>query len=92
MRIFAVAFVMTVCVTLPQASTAEDLSQPSQKVSQSPVEIELSQLLQKLGINLIAKAHAAECTEEGETCASNEQCCSGLVCTGGPPATCTVED
>jgi len=42
--------------------------------------------------DLISKAHAAECTDEGETCTSNEQCCSGLECTGGPPTTCTAED
>jgi hypothetical protein len=49
-------------------------------------------LLQKLGINPIAKAQAAECTDEGETCTSTEQCCSGLECTGGPPASCVPED
>jgi hypothetical protein len=52
----------------------------------------LPKLLRTLGVDLIPGAHAAECTSEGETCTSNEQCCPGLECSGGPPATCVEEE
>jgi hypothetical protein len=63
----------------PQAAHSHAATQPSG-------------LLQRLGIGLIPKARAAECTREGETCTSNEQCCPGLECGGGPPATCLTEE
>ena len=90
--IVAVAFIF--CVGLPQASSAES-AKPEQLreagTGPSP-RGQLPDLLRRLGSNLISKAQAAECTAEGETCTSNEQCCPGLECTGGPPATCTTED
>ncbi len=92
MRILVVAFLA--CVALPQSSSAEDLtSVPSREKATGPsVKSQLPKLLRELDVNLISKAHAAECTEEGENCTSNEQCCSGLECTGGPPTTCIAED
>jgi hypothetical protein len=94
MRILVVAFAFLACAALPQSSSAEELtSVPSRERPTGPsAKSQLPKLLQGLGVNLISKAHAAECTEEGEICTSNEQCCSGLECTGGPPTTCTAED
>lgn len=68
------------------------MMQPTPNAAHSPARSQLSDLLRQFGIGLIPKARAAECTEEGETCTSTEQCCTGLECTGGPPATCTSED
>ena len=94
MRIPVFALALTVWCIFPQASYAEDPTAPlSRSVAARPsFKSELTELLDRLGINFISRAHAAECTEEGETCTSNEQCCSGLECTGGPPTTCTPED
>lgn len=94
MRTQLVALVLVVGVALPMSSWAEDLT-PTRPAQGAPPHIAANQqagLLQRLGFNPIAKAHAAECTDEGETCTSTEQCCSGLECTGGPPATCVPED
>jgi hypothetical protein len=88
MRILLVLLAVTICVVLPRASSAEDRlpATLAEKVSQLP------KLLRTLGVDLIPGAHAAECTSEGETCTSNEQCCPGLECSGGPPATCVEEE
>jgi hypothetical protein len=93
MRGQLVALVLVVGIVLPMASRAEDSPpRPAQGTSSHTAGQQQAGLLQRLGFNPIAKAHAAECTEEGETCTSTEQCCSGLECTGGPPATCVPED
>ncbi len=94
MRKSVVAFAFLACAVVPQVASAEDSTSvpPGQKAAGPLVKNRLPKLLQEFGVNLISKAHAAECTEEGETCTSNEQCCSGLECTGGPPTTCTLED
>jgi hypothetical protein len=94
MRKLVVAFAFLACAVLPQAASAEDSISvpPGEKTTELSVRSQLPKLLQGYGVNLISKAHAVECTEEGETCTSNDQCCSGLECTGGPPTTCTAED
>jgi hypothetical protein len=91
MRVLLVALVLLVGIALPKAPAAEapTSARPAERTTPQSVT---SQLLEKLGINPISKAHAAQCTEEGETCTSTTQCCPGLECTGGPPATCTPED
>ena len=100
MRNVIIALAFTVCAAIPQASSAETptAAQPRPSPdrmllkSQFSEKSQLPGLLQRLGVNPISKAQAAECTEEGETCTSNEQCCPGLQCAGRPPATCTTED
>jgi hypothetical protein len=93
MRGQLVALVLVVGVTLPMTSRAEDSPpRPAQGARSHTAAHQHAGLLQMLGLNPIAKAHAAECTEEGENCTSTEQCCPGLECTGGPPATCMPED
>ena len=94
MRKLVVAFVFLACAVLSHAASAEDSTSvpPGEKTTELSVRSQLPKFLQGFGVNLISKAHAAECTEEGEICTSNEQCCSGLECTGGPPTTCTAED
>lgn len=45
-------------------------------------------LLRSLDLSLIAKAHAAECKQEGEQCKTNADCCADLACSGDPQPTC----
>ena len=94
MRTVFVVLLLAMCVALPRTSSAEERSPArlGQSVVEPPFADRLPNLLRVLGIELVPNAHAAECTGEGETCSSNEQCCPGLECSGGPPATCVVED
>jgi hypothetical protein len=94
MRNWILALAVTICAAGPQTAFAENATsrQVRQPVEPSLLAAQLPALLQRLGGVLISKAHAAECTQEGETCTSNEQCCPGLECAGGPPATCSTED
>jgi len=92
MRILLVVLALTVSVVLPRASSAEDRPPAAERVSEPFLVSQLPTLFRALGVALIPSAHAAECTREGETCTSNEQCCPGLECSGGPPATCVEED
>jgi hypothetical protein len=94
MRIWLMALAFAVCAIGPQTAFAENpiSRQVPRPADHSLLAARLPALLQQLGAVLISKAQAAECTPEGETCTSNEQCCPGLDCTGGPPATCSTED
>lgn len=94
MRILFVVLALTVSAVLPRASSAEGRSavRSAERVSQPSLVSQLPTLFRTLGVELIPSARAAECTSEGETCTSNEQCCPGLECSGGPPATCVEED
>jgi hypothetical protein len=94
MRTPVVALGIVACIALSQAVSAKELTstQPTPNTANSPSRSQLSDLLQQFGIRLIPKVAAAECMEEGESCTSTEQCCAGLECSGGPPATCTLED
>ena len=85
---------LLVCVAVPLSASAQGLtpSQSSTNTSSSSPKNQLPQLLQELGINLISKAQAAECSDEGETCTSDKQCCPDLECTGGPPGRCAPKD
>jgi hypothetical protein len=87
MRISVAALAVVVCVVFPQSVSGKEMANAGTRPRD-----QLSELLHQLGIVLIKKVKAAECTEEGETCTSTEQCCAGLECSGGPPATCTSED
>jgi hypothetical protein len=94
MRILLVVLALTVSVGLPRASSADDrpTARLAERVGEPFLASQLPTLLRTLGVELIPRAHAAECTAEGETCTSKEQCCPGLECSGGPPATCVEED
>jgi hypothetical protein len=94
MRYPVVAFAFLVYLAFPQASSAEPLTitQSRAAIASAPSKSRLPELLQRFGFSFISRAQAAECTAEGETCTSNEQCCPGLQCAGGPPATCSTED
>jgi hypothetical protein len=94
MRILLVVLALTVSVGLPRASSAEDRppTRSAERVTGPILVSQLPTLFRTLGGELIPSAHAAECTREGETCTANEQCCPGLECSGGPPATCVEED
>jgi hypothetical protein len=94
MRKPMIVLAVMVCVVLSVSVSAKELTliEPAFGASTSPLGNQVSELLRQFGIRLIPKAKAAECTEEGETCTSTEQCCAGLECSGGPPAICTAED
>ena len=94
MRILLVVLALTVSVGLPRASSADDrpTARLAERVGEPFLVSHLPTLFRTLGVELIPRAHAAECTAEGETCTSKEQCCPGLECSGGPPATCVEED
>jgi len=94
MRNSVVALAVVVCVAFPQSVSTKEATplRPASTEAASRFRDQLSELLHQFGIGLINKVKAAECVEEGETCTSTEQCCAGLECSGGPPATCTFED
>ena len=94
MRNPLIAFAVVVCVFLSASVSAKELTliEPALGAASTPLGNQMSDLLRQFGIRLIPKAKAAECTEEGETCTSTEQCCAGLECSGGPPAICATED
>ena len=94
MRILLLLLALSVSVALPRASSAEDRPpvRPDARVTEPFVASQVPGLFRRLGVELIPSARAAECTREGETCTSNEQCCPGLECSGGPPATCVEEE
>ena len=76
MRGQLVALVLVVGVTLPMTSWAEASPfRPSEGARSHTAAHQLAGLLQMLGFNPISKAHAAECTEEGENCTSTEHVC-----------------
>jgi hypothetical protein len=87
------ALAIVVGIALSQFASATDLTtaEPAPNAGGSSLR-NLAELPHQFGIHLISKARAAECTQEGEICTSSEQCCAGLECSGGPPATCTTED
>jgi hypothetical protein len=93
-RILLAAFILTASVVLPRASSAENWTpaRPAERIVEPSLVSKLPALFRTLGIVVIPSAHAAECTSEGETCTSNEQCCPGLECVGGPPTTCVEEE
>ena len=94
MRNSVIALAVVVCIALLQSVSAKEATSlpPASPEAASRFRDQLSELLHQFGIGLIKKVEAAECVEEGETCTSTEQCCAGLECSGGPPATCTSED
>jgi hypothetical protein len=94
MRNSVVALAVVVCFSFPVSLSAKEMTslRPAPDATVTPLNDHFSELLNRLGIGLIKKVRAAECVEEGETCTSSEQCCAGLECSGGPPATCTSED
>jgi len=94
MRVLFVVLALTVSAVLPRASSVEDRPavRPAERIGDPFLANQLPTLFRRLGVEVIPSAYAAECTGEGETCTSNEQCCPGLECSGGPPATCVEED
>jgi len=89
-----IVLALTVFAGTPRAAVAEDRTPagPAFMIAEPSLAGRLPTLFRHLRVELISTAHAAECTREGETCSSNEQCCPGLECGSGPPATCEEED
>jgi len=94
MAALLIVLALTVFAGMPRAAAAEDRTPagPAFMIAEPSLAGRLPTLFRHLRVELISTAHAAECTREGETCSSNEQCCPGLECGGGPPATCEEED
>ena len=86
MRILAVALALIGSVAAPLASSAEDRepARPAQNCWNRRSQASCRNWFASRLSNLIPSARAAECTEEGETCTSNEQCCPGLECSRRP--------
>src|SRR5271166_3396372 len=74
MRNLMLTVALPVCVAVPLSASAQGLTplQSSTNTSSASLRNQLPQLLQEFGINLISKAQAAECTEEGASCTSDE--------------------
>ena len=93
MRNPIMAVALLACVAVPLCASGEGLSPAT---PQSPTEktgfSQLSELFRKFSINLTTKAQAQQCRDEGETCTSDEQCCPGFDCVGGPPGACREKD
>jgi hypothetical protein len=106
MRYLPTAFLSLVTMALTQLAPADNpmVAQALPAPQPSPARVgseggaganaaeQLRALLKNLDIDVIAKAHAAECEEEGEICKTNADCCSGLECTGEPQPTCRPEE
>jgi len=91
MRNSVIALAVVACVALPQSICAKEAISLRPAPTEGATRFsDQSELLHQFGIGLIKKVRAAESAEEGET--STEQCCAGLECSGGPPATFTAED
>jgi hypothetical protein len=73
--------VMLLPAGTPQFARAE--AAPATPAGDSP-----RTLLDRLDLHFVARAHAAECKDEGEACKTNAECCSGLECSGDPEPTC----
>jgi hypothetical protein len=93
MRSLAVGFLLVLGVAAPRYAWAETPgTSPTNILAAGTDSDRLRVLLKNLDINLIAKAYAAECKDEGEICRTNADCCSGLECSGGPQTTCRPEE
>ena len=86
------AVVVYAALSLFASGTELTSAEPAPGAASSPLGNQISELLRQFGTRLIPSARAAECTDEGETCTSTDQCCAGLECSGGPPATCITDD
>ena len=92
MRNGAVGFLLLFSIAVPPFAWA-DSPPPAQPVIAPHSEAPGAQprrLLQNL--DLVAKAYAAECKDEGELCKTNAECCPGLECRGDPQTTCRPQE
>lgn len=94
MRNLPLSLALTLFAVVSHAALAGAPEPPltREPAKQSLFKAQFPELLRKFDVSPISKARAAECTGEGEICASDEQCCPGLQCVGGPPTTCSIEE
>jgi hypothetical protein len=94
MRNLVVASLLLLGIAIPQFARADNpnTGQLSLTAAGATDGSQLRALLKSFDLNLIAKAYAAECKDEGEICKTNADCCSGLECSGDPQATCRPEE
>jgi hypothetical protein len=79
MHILEAAVVLAVFTALPRASATGSLTpRPLETTAAPAIEGQMPNVLYRLGIRFISRAHAAECTPEGETCTSKECLNKGL--------------
>jgi hypothetical protein len=87
MRNLLVGLVLLLGVAAPQLAWAE-AGPAAPSTAATAAGDPLRALFERLDLHLIARAHAAECKDEGEACKTNAECCSGLDCSGDPQPTC----
>lgn len=94
MRNLVVASFLLLGIAVPQFARADNPNPAASSLTPAGEADgnQLRVLLKSLDLNLIAKAYAAECKDEGEICKTNADCCSGLECSGDPQATCRPEE
>jgi hypothetical protein len=94
MRNLLIGFALMLGVAVPQFASAEApaAAQPAPPTVAVTPSHDVLRLLDRLSIEPIMAAQAAQCEDEGENCTSDAQCCSGLECTGAPHATCMPAD
>ena len=94
MRNLVVASFLLLGIAVPQFARADNPNPAASSLTAAGEADgnQLRALLKSLDLNLIAKAYAAECKDEGEICKTNADCCSGLECSGDPQATCRPEE
>jgi hypothetical protein len=92
MRHVITGFVLLFCIAAPGLARADRSAPPSQAAPPNAPGDQLKDLLKSLNLDMVAKAYAAECKDEGEICKTNAECCSGLECSGDPQTTCRPQE
>jgi hypothetical protein len=92
MRHVIAGLALLLLTVAPGLAWADRSTPPSQAAAPSAVGDQLKELLKSLDLDLVAKAYAAECKDEGEICKTNADCCSSLECSGDPQATCRPQE
>ena len=94
MRNGAVGFLLLFAIAVPPFAWADSPppAQPAVAPHNETTGAPPRTLLQNLDLDLVAKAYAADCKDEGEMCKTNADCCPGLECSGDPQTTCRPQE
>jgi hypothetical protein len=92
MRQVITLLILLFCTAAPGLAWADRSTSPAQAAQPGAAGDQLKELLKSLNLDLVARAYAAECKDEGEICKTNADCCSGLECSGDPQTTCQPEE
>lgn len=94
MRNGAAGVLLLFAIAIPPLAWADSptAAQPTVAPRRDASGVQLQTLLRNLDLDLITKAYAAECKDEGELCKTNDECCPGLECSGDPQTTCRAQE